>query len=233
MLRIEGVSTGYNGLDIVQEMSLVVESGQIFAIVGANGAGKTTLLRCISGLIRSSAGRIFFDGTDITSFSPQQIVKLGLVHVPEGRELFADLSVRDNLLLGAILKAPAERSRKLEEIYDIFPRLRERERQASGTLSGGEQQMVAIGRALMSSPRMLMLDEPSIGLAPKLVTAIFELVQKIASMGVTVLLVEQNAVQTLTIADHACVLESGRKGLEGAGSTLLNDPGVRTAYLGL
>jgi branched-chain amino acid transport system ATP-binding protein len=233
MLRIEGLRCGYNGLDIVQDVDLTVERGEIFAIVGANGAGKTTLLRCVSGLIRSSAGKVHFDGVDISSSSPRQIVQLGLLHVPEGRELFADLSVRDNLLLGALFKTPAERKRKLEEIYGVFPRLGERERQASGTLSGGEQQMVAIGRALMAEPRMLMLDEPSIGLSPKLVTAIFELVEKIAASGITVLLVEQNAAQTLSIATRACVLESGRKSLEGSGGDLLNDPSVRTAYLGL
>jgi branched-chain amino acid transport system ATP-binding protein len=233
MLSIEGLSTGYDGLDIVQDVSVTVNADDIFAIVGANGAGKTTLLRCISGLIRRSSGSIRFDGKDISTATPQEIVKLGLVHVPEGRELFPELSVRDNLLLGGILRTKAERESKLEEIYVTFPRLKDRDRQASGTLSGGEQQMVAIGRALMSGPRMLMLDEPSIGLAPKLVTAIFDLVTTIAASGITVLLVEQNAVQTLTIATRACVLESGRKGLEGTGDALLNDPGVRTAYLGL
>lgn len=233
MLSTEGLSAGYDGLDVVHNISVEVKAGEIFAIVGANGAGKTTLLRCISGLVKKASGRVTFDGTDITTATPQEIVKLGLTHVAEGRELFTDLTVRENLLLGGGFKSQVFRQEKLEEVYALFPRLRERDRQASGTLSGGEQQMVAIGRALMSGPKMIMFDEPSIGLAPKLVGQIFDLVVQIADAGVTVLIVEQNAVQALTISHRACVMESGEKGMEGSGAALLNDPSVRTAYLGV
>jgi branched-chain amino acid transport system ATP-binding protein len=233
MLAIEGVSAGYNGLAVVQDLSLEVAANEVFAIVGSNGAGKTTTLRCISGLVRPQQGRILFGGEDITRATPQSIVQRGLVHVPEGRELFAELTVRENLMLGSILRPAAERRRTLEEIYAIFPRLHERDSQAAGTLSGGEQQMVAIGRALMAKPRLLMLDEPSIGLAPKVVAAIFDLIGRIVGMGITVLLVEQNAVQALEAANRACVLESGRVALQGKGSDLLDDPAVQTAYLGL
>ncbi len=233
MLAIEGVSAGYNGLAVVQDLSLDVNANEVFAIVGSNGAGKTTTLRCISGLVRPQQGRILFGGEDITRATPQSIVQRGLVHVPEGRELFAELTVRENLMLGSILRPAAERRRTLEEIYAIFPRLHERDGQAAGTLSGGEQQMVAIGRALMAKPRLLMLDEPSIGLAPKVVAAIFDLIGRIVGMGITVLLVEQNAVQALEAANRACVLESGRVALQGKGSDLLDDPAVQTAYLGL
>ncbi len=233
MLSVEGLSAGYGGLEMVQGVDLDVRAGELFSIVGANGAGKTTTLRCISGLVRPLRGSIRFDGEDVTGASPRDIVKRGLVHVPEGRELFSDLSVRENLMLGGILRPPAERRTTLDEVYATFPRLQERDRQAAGTLSGGEQQMVAIGRALMARPRLLMLDEPSIGLGPKVVTAIFELVAKIVATGISVLLVEQNVVQALEASHRACVLESGSVALRGTGRELLANPAVRAAYLGL
>jgi branched-chain amino acid transport system ATP-binding protein len=233
MLSLEGVCAGYSGLEVVQGASFEVRQGELFSMIGANGAGKTTTLRCISGLIRPTGGRIRFNGEDVTNLSPKQIVQRGLIHVPEGRELFPELTVLENLRLGGLTRTSAEREQKLEEVLTLFPRLGERAQQSAGTLSGGEQQMVAIGRALMSYPRLLMLDEPSIGLAPKIVSMIFDLIRQIIDLGITVLLVEQNAVQALSLADRACVMESGHVVLAGPGQELLHDPAVRTAYLGL
>jgi branched-chain amino acid transport system ATP-binding protein len=233
LLTLEGVSAGYGALQILHQLDLEVRDGEVVALIGANGAGKTTTLRTISGLLRPTAGTITFDHRRLTGLGPHEVVGAGVVQVAENRELFGGLTVGENLFMGAYTRTSEEREEALDDVYKLFPRLKERHGQTASTLSGGEQQMLAIGRALMAKPRLLMLDEPSLGLAPKLVALVFDTVRRIRERGITVLIVEQNAVQTLKLADRAYVLESGTIALEGAGADLLDDPRVRSAYLGL
>jgi branched-chain amino acid transport system ATP-binding protein len=234
MLHVQGLQASYGRITALWGVDFDVGQGEIVALVGANGAGKTTTLKAISGLVRPQAGAILLDGQPLAACSTMEIVERGVVHVPEGRKLFPDMTVRDNLLMGGF--SPAARPHqveRLERVFSHFPRLRERERQVAGTLSGGEQQMVAIGRGLMAGPRILMLDEPSLGLAPIMVDEMFRVIREINQQGVTVLLVEQNTEQALAIAHRGFVLESGRVVLTGTGAELLADPKVREAYLGL
>jgi len=233
LLRLEGVFAGYRGLQILQDVTLEVGRGELLALIGANGAGKTTTLRTISGVIRPTAGRITFDGRPIDGLPPHAVVRAGIVQVPEGRELFADLTVAENLAMGGFTRSAGERAQALKEVHELFPILAERRGQVAGTLSGGQQQMVAIGRAMMARPKLLMLDEPSLGLAPKLVSTMFQAVERIRATGITVLIVEQNVRQTLRLADRACVMESGRIAVTDSSEKLMNDPRVRSAYLGL
>ena len=233
MLRIEGLRAGYGELEILHGIDLEVHEGEVVALIGANGAGKTTTLKTISGVVRASTGSITFDGQSIHNRQPRQIVSEGLIQVPEGRKLFPELSVRDNLFLGSYRRGRSEADDTVDEVFELFPLLRERTDQTAGTLSGGEQQMLAIGRALMGKPRLLMLDEPSLGLAPMLVADIFEVVRDLRRRGLTVMLVEQNAVHALQLSDRGYVLENGNVVLEGTGEELLGDDRVRSAYLGL
>ncbi len=234
MLRLEGVDAFYGDLQALFGVSLEVPAGKIFALVGANAAGKSTTLRVISGLVGPRHGRVLFDGEDLARVPPARRVDLGIVQVPEGRRLFPFMTVTENLLLGAhTARARAGREATLAYVYRLFPVLEERAGQLAGSLSGGEQQMCAIGRALMARPKLLMLDEPTLGLAPVLVGRIFETVRTINADGVTVLLVEQNVRQALTLATRACVLESGKLVLEGAGHELLGDERLKRAYLGM
>jgi branched-chain amino acid transport system ATP-binding protein len=234
MLRLEGLQAGYGKITALWGIDLDVAEGEIVALVGANGAGKTTTLRAISGLLRPQAGAVLLDGQPLTQRTTMEIVGRGVVHVPEGRKLFPEMSVRDNLLMGGFTRqARPHQAERLERVFTIFPRLRERDRQVAGTLSGGEQQMVAIGRGLMAGPRLLMLDEPSLGLAPIMVEEMFRVIGEINRHGVTVLLVEQNTEHALALAHRGFVLESGRVVLRGTGQELLADPQVRQAYLGL
>jgi branched-chain amino acid transport system ATP-binding protein len=233
LLTLERVSAGYRRLQILHEISMEVHKGEIVALIGANGAGKTTTLRAISGLIDVAGGSITFDGERIGGMSPERIVRKGLVHVPQDRGLFGRLTVAENLEMGAYTRDRSEIASSLEEVFTLFPILAERGGQRADTMSGGQQQMLAIGRALMARPRLLTLDEPSIGLAPKLVTQVLEAVTRIRDTGVTVLIVEQNAAHTLRISDRAYVLESGDIVVEGVGRELVDDARVRTAYLGM
>jgi branched-chain amino acid transport system ATP-binding protein len=234
MLRVQGLQASYGKITALWGVDFDVGQGEIVALVGANGAGKTTTLKAISGLVRPQAGAILLDGAPVTSCSTMEIVERGLVHVPEGRKLFGEMTVRDNLLLGGFTRAARpHQQERLERVFATFPRLKERQRQVAGTLSGGEQQMVAIGRGLMAGPRVLMLDEPSLGLAPIMVEEMFRVIEEIHQQGVTVLLVEQNTEHALAIAHRGFVLESGRVVLSGSGAELLADPKVREAYLGL
>ena len=234
MLRLEGVDAFYGDLQALYGVSLELEQGRVFALVGANAAGKSTTLRVISGLLTPRQGRVVFDGQDLTRVPAHQRVDLGIVQVPEGRRLFPFMSVVENLLLGAHTpRARAARDETLRSVYTMFPVLEDRRAQLAGSLSGGEQQMCAIGRALMARPRVLMLDEPTLGLAPVLVSRIFETVRTINAGGMTVLLVEQNVRQALTLADRAAVLESGHVVLTGRGPELLGDDRLKRAYLGL
>ena len=233
MLTLEGLAAGYGDLLAVRAVSLTVEEGECVALIGANGAGKTTTLRAISGLIPIRAGRAVFAGRSLTGISPRRVVELGLAHVPEGRQVFPSLSVRENLEMGA-RAAPARAARRtsLAEVFGLFPRLRERERQLAGTLSGGEQQMLAIGRGLMARPRLLLLDEPSLVLAPLAVRSIFEIVEAVNRRGTTILLVEQNVRRALALCHRGYVLENGEVTLSGGRETLLSSAHVRQAYLG-
>ncbi len=233
MLRIEGLRAGYADLEILHGIDLEVREGEVVALIGANGAGKTTTLKTISGLVRASSGTITYDDSPIHNWQPRRIVADGLVQVPEGRKLFTDLTVIENLHLGAYRRGRAEIDVTIAEVFGLFPVLEERSDQTVVTLSGGEQQMLAVGRALMARPRLLMLDEPSLGLAPMLVADIFNVVRDIGRRGVTVMLVEQNAAQALQLSDRGYVLESGNIVLEGTGKELLGDDRVRSAYLGL
>jgi branched-chain amino acid transport system ATP-binding protein len=232
LLKLEAVEAGYGGLRILHEISLEVPTGGVVALIGANGAGKTTTLRAISGLVRTWRGSVTFDGRELVGLSPHEIVRAGIVQVPEGRELFGELTVEENLRMGAFTLPRSEIAAITTEVEEIFPILAERRAQAAATLSGGQQQMLAIGRALMARPKILMLDEPSLGLAPKLVDQVFGTVHRVREAGITVLLVEQNATRALRMADHAYVLESGQVVLEGVGVELLEDDRVRSAYLG-
>jgi branched-chain amino acid transport system ATP-binding protein len=236
LLEVENLEVRYGSIEAVRRLSFSVDSGQIVAVIGANGAGKTSTLLALSGLVRPSAGRILFGGEEITRFRPDHIVRAGLVQVPEGWAMLGPLRVSENLELGAWTRRDVAGSRTIREdldrVYSLFPRLAERRHQLAGSLSGGEQQMLAIGRALMASPKLLLLDEPSMGLAPKLVTLIFETIASIARSGTTVLLVEQNARQALRISDRGIVLAHGRLLHEGKSSELLDDPLVVEAFLG-
>lgn len=233
MLTVKDIEVYYGDVQALWGPTLQVKKGQVVALVGANGAGKTTTLRTISGLLKPVRGSIEFEGHRLDKLQPHQIVELGVVQVPEGRHLFPMMTVRENLEVGSTIRsARRQRKENLDWVMSIFPRLRERESQLAGTLSGGEQQMAAIARGLMSRPKLLMLDEPSLGLAPILVKEIFGIVQKLKSLGVTVLLVEQNTSHTLAIADQGFVLENGRVVLQGTGQELLNNEHVKKAYLG-
>jgi branched-chain amino acid transport system ATP-binding protein len=234
LLELSGVDVAYGDLPALSGVDLVVELGETLSVVGANGAGKTTLLRTISGLLRPRRGELRFEGEPIDRLACHRIVERGVVHVPEGRKVFGSLTVRENLELGSYTRAAkARRADSLERVFTLFPRLRERAGQAAGTLSGGEQQMLAIGRALMTLPKLLMLDEPSLGLAPLIVKEIFRIIGEINRAGTTVLLVEQNTRQALALSRRGYVLENGRVALSGSGETLLGNEHVRRAYLGL
>ncbi len=233
MLAVDKLQVAYGKVQALWDVTLAVPDGEIVALVGANGAGKTTLLKTVSGLLRRQSGSVTYDGKHIEEASPPEIVKHGVVHVPEGRKLFPEMTVIDNLLMGAYTIPQSERSQRLERVYSVFPVLKERQRQIAGTLSGGEQQMVAIGRGMMAGPKLLMLDEPSLGLAPLLVEEVFRVIMEINQLGVTVLLVEQNTQHALTLAHKGFVMELGRIVLSGSGSELLADSNVRKAYLGL
>jgi branched-chain amino acid transport system ATP-binding protein len=234
MLRLNSVNVSYGAIQAVRDVSIEVPKGEVVTIIGANGAGKSTLLKSIVGLEPVTNGQVFFDGQDITSTPAHRRTGLGVALSPEGRGVFSDQSVRDNLLLGAYSKKAnaAQTEQKIEHFFGLFPRLRERQEQFAGTLSGGEQQMLAIARALMSEPKLLLLDEPSLGLAPLIIKDIFNTIRTLRETGLTILLVEQMANQALGVADHAYVLETGRITHQGKGSDLLNDPKVRAAYLG-
>ena len=233
VLEIDNLHVFYGGIHALKGIHLTVEKGRIIALIGANGAGKSTTLRAISGLVKPQQGSIRFLGQDIAGRASHQVVEMGVVMVPEGRRIFPNLTVMENLLLGGYIRRNRQELREdLEWVFTLFPRLRERTWQKGGTLSGGEQQMLAVARALMSRPRLLMMDEPSLGLAPLLVKEIFEIITTLNAQGVTILLIEQNAKAALEIAHYAYVLETGRITLEGEGKTLLLDERVRKAYLG-
>ena len=234
MLQVEAIEVRYDDVPALRDVSLEVNEGEIVGVIGSNGAGKTTLLRAISGMRPVAEGAITMDGVPLHTLKSHEIAAQGVAHVPEGRGIFAHQTVLRNLHLGAFLRTPQERDEMLERVFELFPRLHERRNQRAGTLSGGEQQMLAIGRGLMARPRILMLDEPSLGLMPKLVDMIFEMIQRInREDGLTILLVEQNVLESLEIADRAYVLETGSLVLEGAGNELLQNPQVQKAYLGM
>jgi branched-chain amino acid transport system ATP-binding protein len=233
LLEVQNLSVQYGAFKALYDVSLTVEAGLIVSIVGANGAGKTTLLNTISGLLKPTTGRITFDGTELSTLPSHRVVHHGLVQIPEARKLFPEMSVQDNLIAGAMhRRAKPGREETMESVFELFPVLRERRAQSARTLSGGEQQMLAIGRGLMSKPRLLMLDEPSLGLAPLLVRQIFRVVQELKGRGLTILLVEQNVRQSLAIADYAYVLQTGRVVLAGPAGDVLADEHTRRAYLG-
>jgi branched-chain amino acid transport system ATP-binding protein len=232
MLEVSDLTSHYGRIQALAGIGLKVGAGELVALVGANGAGKSTLLRAISG-VQPSSGKIIFDKQDIGRVSPERRVALGIVQVPEGRQVFGPLSVEDNLRLGAFTRTRAESDAELERVYAMFPALKERRRQAAGVLSGGQQQMLAMGRALMAKPRLLLLDEPSMGLAPRLVEEIFAKVRALKQARTTIFLVDQNARAALSVADRGYVLETGRVVLEGSGAALLADGQVREAYLGM
>jgi branched-chain amino acid transport system ATP-binding protein len=232
LLSIEGLGVSYGAIRAITDATLHVGAGELVALIGSNGAGKSTLLKTVSGLMRARAGSIRFDGRDIANASTDRIVGLGISHCPEGRRVFGRLSVRENLVLGGIGRPVAEADRDIERLTQLFPILRERSAQAAGTLSGGEQQMLAIARALMSAPRLLLLDEPSLGLAPLMVEQVFGIIDDLRAQGLTMLLVEQNVHHALDSADRAYVMETGRITLEGPAAELRHDPRIERSYLG-
>ncbi|MCG2593751.1 ABC transporter ATP-binding protein [Ramlibacter sp. XY19] len=232
LLSVQGLRSGYGAVEVLRGVTLEVRPGEIVALLGSNGAGKTTFNQTVSGLVAARAGSIRFDGRDITHAHYRAVVELGLIHVPEGRRIFPNLSVLENLELGAFARARANRARNLERVFAIFPRLKERTRQAAGTMSGGEQQMLAIGRGLMGEPRLLILDEPSLGLSPLLVEELFGLIGRLHADGLAILLVEQNVAQSLEIAQRAYVLENGAVQFSGGSEELLATDRLRQAYLG-
>ncbi len=234
MLQIEDLYINYGNLKIIQGVSLEVNDGEMISLVGSNGAGKTTLLKAISGIKTTNGGKILFDGEDLTKLSAPQIVNRGVVQIPEGRKIFPDMTVQENLELGSYLKAPKmKRKDTLEYVYTMLPDVKMKANQLAGSLSGGQQQMVAIGRGLMSCPKVLIFDEPSIGLSPLLTDTMFDIIAKIKADGVTIMLVEQNVQNALKLADRGYVLEQGKIAMEGTGIELLNDEGLKKAYLGM
>lgn len=234
MLEIRNIGVFYGDVQVIWDVSFEVKKGEVVALIGANGAGKSTTLKTISGIIRPRHGEIFFDGAPLCHVEPYKLIEMGIAHCPEARRLFPEMSVEENLDMGSLRgRAKKQRQNTKEMVFELFPRLKERSRQLAGTLSGGEQQMLAVGRGLMSLPKLLMFDEPSLGLAPILVREIFNVIKKIREEGTTVLIVEQNVKQTLAIADRAFVLESGKVVMQGTGQVLLNDEHVKKAYLGV
>jgi branched-chain amino acid transport system ATP-binding protein len=233
LLDVQGLTAGYGETEVLRGVDFNVVGGEIVAVLGSNGVGKSTLNRTLSGIVRARTGAIRFDGADVARERPPAIVARGLIHVPEGRRIFPNMSVRENLDLGSYRRAKAHRSENRERVLTIFPRLRERHSQLAGTLSGGEQQMLAIGRGLMAEPKLIILDEPSLGLSPLLVEELFALITRIRAEGVSVLLVEQNVVQSLEIADRAICLADGRFVMSGCAAAIAADPALKRAYLGL
>lgn len=231
MLEVRNLDVSYGAVHAIHGVSLQVNDGEIVSLIGANGAGKTTILRAISGLKRADSGEIQFDGDDLRKTEPSKIINLKLAHVPEGRHIFPQMTVEENLEMGAFADA-RDMDVTMEEVYERFPRLKERKKQLAGTLSGGEQQMLAVGRALMAKPRMILMDEPSMGLSPLLVKEIFSIIKEVNKKGITILLVEQNAKMALSISNRAYVLETGKISIEGDAKDLLNDERVKKAYLG-
>ena len=233
LLEVKNLTVSYGAIKALHDISFSVEDKEVITLIGSNGAGKTTTLHAVSNILKKDAGSVFFDGEDITDCAPDKIVERRLIQVPEGRRIFQNLSVRENLELGAYLRRDkAEIRRDTEKVFALFPRLKERLKQNAGTLSGGEQQMLAMGRALMAFPKLLLLDEPSMGLAPILVDEIFSIIKKISAEGTTILLVEQNAYKALSVADRAYILETGAISKSGKASDLAADPAVKAAYLG-
>ena len=233
MLEVKDLEVYYGMIQAIKGVSFHVDQGEVIALIGANGAGKTTILHTVTGLLSPKKGSVVFEGQEVTKIPAHKIVSLGMAHVPEGRRVFAELSVYENLKMGAYTrKDKSEIEENLQKIYERFPRLKERKNQMAGTLSGGEQQMLAMGRALMSQPKIILMDEPSMGLSPILVNEIFDIIQEVSKSGTTVLLVEQNAKKALSIADSAYVLETGRIALEGRAEDLLRDDSIKKAYLG-
>jgi branched-chain amino acid transport system ATP-binding protein len=233
-LEVNNIDVSYGDVQVIFDLSMHIEEGEVVSIIGGNGAGKSTLLRTISGLMKPSSGRISFKGRSMHTLPPEEIVNRGIVHVPEGRRLFSLMTIKDNLIVGAYNKeADKYKEQTLSQEYEMLPRLKERENQTALTMSGGEQQMVAIGRGLMARPKILMLDEPSLGLAPVLINSIFETIRKIADQGTTVLLVEQDVNHSLRLSDRGYVLEHGRIALEGRADELLGNPHIKEAYLGI
>ena len=233
MLKVSGINVFYGAIHAIHDVSLEVREGEVVSLIGANGAGKTTILHTITGLKKASSGQILLDGVDIQAVEPHKIVTMGMAHVPEGRRIFASMTVEENLEMGAFFRKEKDLVQAdMEDVFRRFPRLKERRRQLAGTLSGGEQQMLAMGRALMSKPRILLLDEPSMGLSPLLVKEIFKIIEELHHSGITVLLVEQNAKMALGIADRAYVLETGNVVMEGDAKELMGNDQVRKAYLG-
>lgn len=233
MLEVKNLSVSYGAIEAVKDISFTVNAGEIVSLIGANGAGKTTTLHTITGLVPAKSGSVMYNGVDLLKTHNNKIVALGMAHIPEGRHVFTRMSVEENLEMGAFsLKDQSDLKKDLDMVYGLFPRLKERRNQKAGTLSGGEQQMLAMGRALMSHPKTILMDEPSMGLSPKLVKEIFSIIRKLHEQGITILLVEQNARMALSIADRAYVLETGRITMEGDAKELLNNEQVRKAYLG-
>lgn len=233
MLEVKNLSVSYGAIEAVKDISFTVNAGEIVSLIGANGAGKTTTLHTITGLVPAKSGSVMYNGVDLLKTHNNNIVTLGMAHIPEGRHVFTRMSVEENLEMGAFsLKDQSDLKKDLDMVYGLFPRLKERRNQKAGTLSGGEQQMLAMGRALMSHPKTILMDEPSMGLSPKLVKEIFSIIRKLHEQGITILLVEQNAKMALSIADRAYVLETGRITMEGDAKELLNNEQVRKAYLG-
>ncbi len=233
MLEVKNLSVSYGAIEAVKDISFTVNDGEIVSLIGANGAGKTTTLHTITGLVPAKSGSVMYNGVDLLKTHNNKIVTLGMAHIPEGRHVFTRMGVEENLEMGAFsLKDQSDLKKDLDMVYGLFPRLKERRNQKAGTLSGGEQQMLAMGRALMSHPKTILMDEPSMGLSPKLVKEIFSIIRKLHEQGITILLVEQNAKMALSIADRAYVLETGRITMEGDAKELLNNEQVRKAYLG-
>lgn len=233
MLEVRGLRAGYGAVEVLRGIDFQVKAGEIIAVLGSNGVGKTTLNKVLSGVLPLSAGEVSFEGRRLNGLSPADIVEAGLIHVPEGRKIFPNMSVRENLELGSYRRARPRRAANLERVFTTFPRLRERMTQAAGTLSGGEQQMVAIGRGMMAEPKLLILDEPSLGLSPLLVEEMFALIQRLNAEGLPIMLVEQNVVQSLEMASRAYIIENGLVTLEGAAADIRSDPELKRAYLGL
>lgn len=233
MLKVEDLYVSYGAIEAIRGISLEVRDGELVSLIGANGAGKTTTLHTITGIIKAKSGSVVYDGHDLLKTNPASIVTLGLAHVPEGRHVYTRMSVEENLLMGAYYRSDkAKIAEDLATVYEFFPRLLERSRQMAGTLSGGEQQMLAMGRAIMSNPKMVVMDEPSMGLSPLLVKEVFRIIKLMHDRGITILLVEQNAKMALSVADRAYVLENGRITMSGDAKALLSDPNVKRAYLG-